>query len=121
MDAFVSPLSNGDIADIAAYYASLKCRSKSTTVATQAPRKATRCRICHGKTGLSRKRTMPNLAGQDETYLREQLTAYRAAALNVVDATYVRESKIMEPQARSLSDTDISELAAFYAQQSCSK
>ncbi len=121
MDPFVVGLSDSDIADIAAYFGSQKCGARTVATPIAAPKIAVRCRICHGEDGISKRSTIPNIAAQDKAYLISQLEAFRAAANNRISgpAGKQRYSKIMEPQAKLLSDQDIRELAEFYASQSC--
>jgi cytochrome c553 len=68
--------------------------------------KATPCRPCHGLDGLSRRPDAPNIAGQVEMYLRDQLRKYRSGE---------RPHPVMSVVTRGLSDSDIEDLAAFYA------
>ena len=72
--------------------------------------KSATCAACHGPTGISINPLWPSLAGQQEMYLAKQMTAYR-------DGT--RSDPMMGPMAAALSDSDIADLAAFFAAQSC--
>lgn len=65
------------------------------------------CAPCHGPAGISLVRNYPNLAGQKEKYLAEQLEAYRTGAR-------VSE-KLMTPIAVQLTDQDIKNLAKYYS------
>ena len=67
--------------------------------------KAGSCATCHGAAGLSTLPNAPNLAGQPEIYLVEQLRAYRSGK---------RANEAMTIVARALSDRDIDDLAAWY-------
>ena len=75
----------------------------------QGQQKATVCQTCHGATGIAVQPIYPNLAGQHEDYLVMSLKAFRDGS---------RENAIMSGFATSLSDTDIEDLAAWYASQS---
>ena len=66
------------------------------------------CVACHGESGRSRTPGTPHLAGQDETYLRNALQAYRSGA---------RRSQPMGSVASSLPARDIAGLARWYARQ----
>jgi cytochrome c553 len=66
------------------------------------------CSQCHGITTPSADAPFPSLAGRDEAYLKSALKQYR-------DKT--RKSDIMNAIAGSLIDTDIDNLAAYYAKQ----
>lgn len=68
------------------------------------------CASCHGAAGISPNDTWPNLAGQHAAYLVRILAAYKSG-----DQTDV----MMSPIAKSLADTDIQNLAAYYASLSC--
>ena len=74
--------------------------------AKDAPRQAHACAVCHGPSGLATLVNTPNLAGQPEGYLVEQLKAYRSGK---------RAHEVMAVIAKPLSDADIAELAAWYA------
>ena len=66
---------------------------------------ALRCTPCHGPTGISYANS-PNLAGQYAIAIYKQLRDY---------ASGVRTNAIMNPMAKSLSDTDMREIADYYA------
>jgi len=72
--------------------------------------KAATCAACHGPTGISGNPLWPNLAGQKEAYLVKQIKAFKDG---------VRTDPTMAPMVAALSDTDIDDLSAFYASQSC--
>ena len=67
---------------------------------------AASCQACHGKDGISLTPHTPNLAGQKELYLSNQLIAYRSGS---------RQHNIMSPLAKPLSDEEIANLAAYFA------
>jgi len=71
-------------------------------------RKAAACVACHGPDGNSTNPAVPTLAGQVGTYLHWQLLLYRDKRR--VDAQ-------MAPIAAALSETDMADLAAFFAAQ----
>lgn len=68
--------------------------------------KAMACVACHGVAGISSNEIWPNLAGQKAGYLVKQLKAYR-------DGT--RSNPVMSSMAKTLSDPDIDDLAAYYS------
>ncbi len=70
--------------------------------------KATQCFGCHGQNGNSNIPLNPNLAGQQADYLNKQLKAFRDGS---------RNNAIMQGMAKNLSDTDIKNLAEYFAQQ----
>ncbi len=64
------------------------------------------CIACHGRDGISKLPEAPNLAGQVQTYLTSALRAYRAGG---------RKNEMMNTVAEKLTDSDIADLAAYYA------
>jgi cytochrome c553 len=50
----------------------------------------------------------PNLAGQHESYIKRQLTAFKNDQ---------RQNPLMTPMAKPLSDEDVADLGAFFASQ----
>lgn len=79
-------------------------------VAAGSKKHAASCASCHGAEGISPNDTWPNLAGQNAAYLVRILAAYKSG-----DQTDV----MMSPVAKTLSDADIQDLAAYYAGLSC--
>lgn len=70
--------------------------------------KAAPCAACHGQGGNSSNPAWPRLAGQSEAYTVEQLQAFKDGS---------RSNPLMGPQAASLSEQDMKDLAAYYAAQ----
>ena len=64
------------------------------------------CGVCHGVDGLAKIPEAPNLAGQSETYLTEQITAFKSGE---------RKNEMMSVVVQDLSETDIENLAAYYS------
>lgn len=64
------------------------------------------CAACHGQQGISVNPMWPNLAGQKERYLVKALKDFRSGE---------RKHPNMSPVARTLSDADIEDLAAYYS------
>jgi cytochrome c553 len=64
------------------------------------------CGVCHGVDGLAKIPEAPNLAGQTETYLIEQITAFKSGE---------RKNEMMSVVVQDLSDADIENLAAYYS------
>lgn len=69
-------------------------------------KKALQCQTCHGLDGVSKLPEAPHLSGQVETYLVKALNDYRSGA---------RANEMMSLVASPLSDSDIADLAAWYA------
>jgi cytochrome c553 len=134
-DATMAPmaagLSDSDMADVAAYFASLDRSGKAAASAggdtTSAPvvaayvadpasgkslyeygdksRGITACVTCHGKDGASTVNINPNLAGQHPEYIAKQLNNFRSNA---------RDNASMNQVASNLSDNDIADIAEFF-------
>ena len=73
--------------------------------------KSTTCAACHGAKGSSASPLWPNLAGQGEKYLYQQLQAFKKGK----DGE--RYDPSMSPLMADLSDQDMQDLAAYYASQ----
>jgi cytochrome c553 len=67
--------------------------------------RAAQCAACHGPDGHAVMPQSPNLAGQDEDYLAEQLKAFRSGE---------RQNETMSVIAKPLSDVEIANLAAYF-------
>ena len=67
--------------------------------------KSKTCAACHGAVGISPNTSWPNLANQQVAYLVKQMKAFRNGE---------RSDPWMSPMAKSLTDEDIEDLAAFY-------
>ena len=69
---------------------------------------AGQCRTCHGIDGYAKIPIAPHIGGERASYITRQLTAFR-------DGTRVNE--MMSVVAAALTDTQIADLAAWYAAQ----
>jgi cytochrome c553 len=69
-------------------------------------RRATQCAVCHGPKGIATNPEAPNLAGESAIYIEKQLKAFRSGE---------RRHQQMTIIAKSLSDEDIQNLAAWYS------
>ena len=78
--------------------------------AAKGKEKSATCAACHGNTGISNAPNNPNLAGQKEQYLIKSINDYKSGK---------RDDATMKAMVATLSDADISDLAAFYASQPC--
>ncbi|SDC01099.1 c-type cytochrome [Ruegeria marina] len=67
-----------------------------------------KCRTCHGADGIAKLMIAPNIAGEPASYLGAQLQAYR-------DGT--RQNEMMSVIAKTLSDQDIADIAAWFTEQ----
>ena len=68
---------------------------------------AQNCMMCHGENGLSSMVGTPSLAGQQEIYLANQLRQFRDGK---------RHSEVMNVIAKPLTDAEIDNVAAYFAQ-----
>ena len=85
----------------------LACGQSAAQADVQAGRATAKmCAVCHGEFGVSILPNTPNLAGQPEIYLAEQLKAYRSGK---------RSGEIMSVIAKPLTDAEITDLAAWFA------
>jgi cytochrome c553 len=89
----------------ALFAATVATTASAGDIAAGKKRSAT-CAGCHGADGISAVPHYPNLAGQQEAYIILTLKGFR-------DGT--RENNVMNAMAKSLSDADIENLAAFYS------
>ena len=71
-------------------------------------RKAEACAACHGPDGNATIPGMPSLAGQPVFFTHWQLIKFRDGR---------RKDAQMSPVAKDLTDTDMADLAAYYARQ----
>lgn len=118
-DVVMTPIaqswSDADVQNFAAYYGGMSCKAKPSATGigdiTAGKALANNCTACHGETGIASNPAWPSIAGQKPTYLVNVLKAFRAG---------LRGDPMMAGVARSLSDADIANLAAYYAAQSCS-
>jgi cytochrome c553 len=64
------------------------------------------CAACHGAEGIAKDVEIPNLAGQHDRYLAEQLRNFRSGK---------RPHKEMRYMSRHITDEEIDALAQYYA------
>jgi cytochrome c553 len=79
-----------------------------TALADSIETKTQLCASCHGTHGLPSDRTVPIIWGQQAMYIRKQLNDYR---------TGDRDSQIMSSIAESLSDGEVSQIAAYFGNE----
>ena len=66
---------------------------------------ANMCFACHGETGKSEFKNIPNLQWQNKEYLVQQLNAFKNGT---------RKDKTMTKVAQLLSDQDIQQISAYF-------
>ncbi len=119
MSAMAMPLSEQDMADLAAYYASLPISSNSTpeeVVSTgkvlysagDASRGLTACIACHGPRGNGTELSgFPKISGQHADYVKAQLLKFRD------DSRGNDMNAMMRDVAKKLTDADIDTLSKY--------
>jgi cytochrome c553 len=113
-------LNDDAIVKLAAYFASLDPAQPSAPGARKAnldPVEAGKaatgmCAGCHGETGVSKTPGSPNLAGLDPKYLVLAMKAYQGGQ---------RKNELMKSLLAAPSETDIKNIALFYALQKPSR
>jgi cytochrome c553 len=70
------------------------------------------CQGCHGVNGNSTDELIPKLAGQYEKYISKQLRNYQAG---------IRSHEIMNAMAATLSERDLADISAYFADQAMMK
>jgi cytochrome c553 len=94
--------------NIAAYYASQQPQAPNVRKPLTTAEWVERCDRCHGVNGNSTHPMMPSLAAQRADWLQLVLNAYRTGA---------RKSSAMSAMSASMSDSEIKDVAAYYARQ----
>jgi cytochrome c553 len=111
MKTLLSALNDGDLNNIALYYALQKpARAQTPAAGDQAAGKtaAGACAGCHGDQGVSGNPANPSLAGQDAQYIAAALQEYKDGA---------RSDETMKALAAPLDESTIKNMAAYYANQ----
>jgi cytochrome c553 len=119
MKAMAGPLSEADMKNVAAFYASKQAKpgfAKNAGLVAQgekvyrggiAERSVPACSGCHGPSGAGIPAQYPRLAGQHADYVEAQLAAFRSGARH--------NNPVMTAVAAKLSDRDIKALADYVA------
>lgn len=112
MSGMAKDLSDAASENLAAYFASLTCKSAQdgeTKDAARGQALSQKCTSCHGVNGISKQPMWPTLAGLSKDYLAKAMKSYKAE----------RKNGMMNNIARNLNDNDIAALAAYYANVAC--
>ena len=122
MSPMAQTLSDTDVLNVAAYFSQASCNTsggdKAKAELGKAKAAESGCAACHssgglrspGKDGVSAARAWPNLAGQNAVYLTASLKFFKDGS---------RNHAVMSSVAKTLGDSDIDNLAAYYASASC--
>lgn len=108
MKGMAAALDDAGIKNLAAFYATQQPQAPNVRKPLTTAEWAQRCDRCHGPTGNSTDPRLPALAGQRQDYLAPVLHAYRTGA---------RKSAQMSAMASGLSESDVEDLASYYARQ----
>ncbi len=103
MSVVAATLSDQQIADVAAWFASQHATAVLTADAAGAPQL---CAGCHGADGIGLTEDVPNLAGESNIYIDTQLKAFRSGK---------RVHEVMSAIAADLTDEEIRAAADWYA------
>ncbi|MCW8834945.1 MAG: c-type cytochrome [Rhodospirillales bacterium] len=111
------------LADLAAHFSSLSCHSSRAGEQAEpdpAPARTARCESCHGVSGQSDNDNIPNLAGQNRTYLFNQITSFQRSVRGAEPQPGVhRLHPVMGRQAVLLNEDEMAKLADYYASLPC--
>lgn len=102
MSVVAAGLSDRQIADVAAWYASHVATASISRDSAAAPEL---CSGCHGADGIATYPEAPNLAGESGIYIATQLKAFRSGK---------RQNDVMSGIAAELSDDEIRSLSDWY-------
>lgn len=91
---------------LAAIVLTSSTQAHAATDAAAGKEKASICGPCHGVNGVSVRRGIPSLAGQQDQYIQRQLVLFRSGR---------RSNPTMGPLAANLSDEDVRNLGAYFA------
>jgi len=89
-----------------ALFGAMPMASVAADIAAGKAKASVTCAMCHGPVGQSMQPNVPNLSGQPEVYTVEQLRNYRSGK---------RLHEVMSLMAKPLTDSEIDNLAAWYA------
>jgi cytochrome c553 len=112
MKSMAKGLSDSASENLAAYYASLTCKSAQDGETKEAARGlvlAQKCASCHGANGISTQPMWPSLAGLSKAYLEKAMKSYKSD----------RKNGMMNNIAKNLDDANAAALAAYYANVAC--
>ena len=102
MNVVASSLSDRQIADVAAWYAAHVATATLGADPDDAPEL---CSGCHGADGIALVEDAPNLAGEVNIYILEQLKAFRSGR---------RVHEVMSEVAATMSDEEMRAVADWY-------
>ena len=110
MAPFVGNLTDRDISELAAYYASLPrgtAANGDAGLVAKGENLSAYCKACHGMQGVPAAMVWPVIAGQQAAYLHKQLAAFKTGA---------RINAQMSTVVKPFGDAEFKALAAYYSQ-----
>jgi cytochrome c553 len=108
MKGIASGVDDKALRDVAAYYAAQAPRAPAVKKPLGLAEWVDRCDRCHGVNGNSTDPLVPAIASQRADWLEQVLAAYKSGA---------RKSTAMSAMTSGLNDSDVKEIAAYYARQ----
>ena len=118
MDEILKKLSREEIDLILIYYAKLPCRTPFRSKSVTIPEEAKRCEICHGGVRSGPFVGTPNLAGQREDYILQQLLNMARGVKNKQQSNS-RYHRMAEIMLEGMSWNELKVAANYYANLSC--
>jgi len=119
MNAQAKALTDRDIDDLAAHFASLPCGEPAAGAGPVAAGSAPACLWCHETEEKRREMHAPLLFGQKRGYLARQLRLLRASARGHHSLEGERTHPDMNPQTVRLTVREIDQLADYLSRRSC--
>lgn len=125
MEHKVTNVGDDLIAPIAAALSNMACDGgkprQEETRTFELPKAGQACVGCHGVNGIGTKAQVPNLAGQQRSYLRRQLLLIRERSWGAAprEGEAWRSHPILEAHAARLSIVDIDAVARYYSALPC--
>lgn len=108
MKGLAAALDDNGMKNLAAFYAAQQPQPPNVRKPLTTAEWTQRCDRCHGVNGNSTDLRVPGLAAQRADYMEKVLHAYRSGE---------RKNTTMAAMAEGLSETDVENLAAYYARQ----
>lgn len=118
MDTILRNISRDDIDLILLFYAKIPCQSPFRSKDVSIPEEAKRCEICHGGVRSGPFMSTPNLAGQREDYILQQLLNMARGVKNKQNPN-ARYHRMAELMLEGMSWNELKVAANYYANLSC--
>jgi len=134
MDYLSSPLTEAEVAALASYYSRLPCQveydPEEPIPVSQIPASIKGCIQCHGVNGIAVKDKVPNLAGQNRTYIMEHLKLMKKSILEYnkgwmpgapepIPGLTFHYNRTMGQWAVRVSEDELALIARYYSRLPC--